>query len=391
LGVASFPKTTPMSTRWTPSILFVMLLAVACTGSPATETPLPASTAPALPSATPAPTAMPTEPTELKVLFAGSLIIPFEAVERAFEAHYPGVDVLMEGHGSIQVIRHITELGDLVDVAALADYALVPMMMYQKQNPETGEPFADWYVEFATNRMVLAYTDESAYADEITVENWPQILARRDVRFGLSDPRMDAAGYRALMVLQLAENYFHQITLFENVLMGRFTYAIQTLDEDGLTVIRVPEILQTKKDVNVLMRSYSVQLIALLESGEIDYAFEYETVARQHNLRYLELPDEIDLGSEPHNAEYQAVQVRLDFQRYASVPPVFAGEVIGYGLTTPKNAPHPDWAAKFIAFLLGPEGKQVMEASGHPLFDQPRADILVGLPDEVRALCVPRE
>jgi molybdate/tungstate transport system substrate-binding protein len=299
--------------------------------------------------------------------------------------------LLMEGHGSIQVIRHITELGDLVDVAALADYALVPMMMYENQNPETGEPFADWYVEFATNRMVLAYTDESAYAAEITVDNWLQILTRRDVRFGLSDPRMDAAGYRALMVLQLAESHYGQITVFENVLMGRFTYAIQTVEEDGLMLIRVPEIVQTKKNASVLMRSYSVQLIALLESGEIDYAFEYETVARQHNLRYLELPDEINLGSEIHSAEYQTVQVRLDFQRYASVPPEFTGEVIGYGLTIPKNAPHPDWAARFITFLLGPEGKDVMEANGHPLFDRPRADTLQGLPDEVRALCVLKE
>jgi molybdate/tungstate transport system substrate-binding protein len=383
------PHLERMSIKPATLILLALLVTVACAQHPVTLPPTPPNETPAVAPVSPTPTRA--EPVKLKVLFAGSLIIPFDAVERAFEARYPEVDVLMEGHGSIQVIRHITELGHLVDVAALADYSLVPMMMYEKTVPETGQPFADWYVEFATNRMVLAYTDDSAHAGEITVENWPQILARPNVRLGLADPRMDAAGYRALMVLQLAESYHDRITLFENILMGRFTYAIQTLEQDGYTLIRVPEILQTRKDASVLLRSYSVQLIALLQSGEIDYAFEYESVARQHNLRYLELPAEVDLGSESHLAAYQTVQVRLDFQRFATVPPEFTGEVIGYGLTIPNNAPHPDWAAEFIAFLLGPDGKQTMEAAGHPLFDQPRADALERLPSAVRALCVAKE
>jgi len=37
---------------------------------------------------------------------------------------------------------------------------------------------------------------------------------------------------------------------------------------------------------------------ALLESGDIDYAFEYLSVARQHRLEFLSLPSEIDLGSD---------------------------------------------------------------------------------------------
>ena len=105
----------------------------------------------------------------------------------------------------------------------------------------------------------------------------------------------------------------------------------------------------------------------------------------------LELPEEINLGSESHHGIYQTVQVQLDFQRFATVPPQFTGEVIGYGLTIPNNSPHPDWAARFITFLLGAEGKQVMEASGHPLFEQPRADAMTELPPTIKELCIPRE
>ena len=53
------------------------------------------------------------------------------------------------------------------------------------------------------------------------------------------------------------------------------------------------------------------------------------------------------------------MQVDLDFQRFATVKPEFRGERIAYGITIPSNAPHPEEAALFIAFLLGPEGQAV--------------------------------
>jgi molybdate/tungstate transport system substrate-binding protein len=79
------------------------------------------------------------------------------------------------------------------------------------------------------------------------------------------------------------------------------------------------------------------------------------------------LPDAINLGAEDH--DYSSVLVELDYQRFASVQPEFRGEQISYGITIPSNAPHPDEAALFIAFLLGPEGRAIMKADYHPLFD----------------------
>ena len=37
--------------------------------------------------------------TEMRVLFAGSLILPFDDLEHAFEEQHPNIDVLMKGHG----------------------------------------------------------------------------------------------------------------------------------------------------------------------------------------------------------------------------------------------------------------------------------------------------
>ena len=55
------------------------------------------------------------------------------------------MDVLNECHGSIQVIRHVTELHEQIDVVATADYALIPMLMYAVDDPDSGLPYANWY------------------------------------------------------------------------------------------------------------------------------------------------------------------------------------------------------------------------------------------------------
>jgi molybdate/tungstate transport system substrate-binding protein len=331
----------------------------------------------------------PKEKTPLKVLFAGSLITPFDALEKAFEAKHPDIDVLMEGHGSIQVVRHVTDIHDLVDVAATADYALIPLLMYSSRVPETEQPYADWYIKFATNKLALAYTPQSHYADEVNAANWYEVLARPDVTLGLADPRFDAAGYRGLMVLKLAEAIYGEPTLFVDLTLGRFKPPITIAEENGRAIIHVPELVTPKPDSGILMRGASIQLIALLESGDLDYAFEYESVIQQHGLEMVRLPDALNLGADACADQYGQVQVRLDFQRFASVKPEFNGEVIGYGITIPANAPHPKQAVEFLAFLLGPEGQAVMEANDHPLIIHPEADRYDALPEALKSLCVP--
>ncbi|MCX6012444.1 MAG: substrate-binding domain-containing protein, partial [Chloroflexi bacterium] len=117
----------------------------------------------------------------LKVILAGSLMVPFAQIEKDFELAHPDVDVVLDGHGSIQVIRQITELGVKGDIAAVADYSLLPLLMYPIKDPVTNKPYADWSIQFATNSMGISYTDQSKYAGEINSSNWFEILARSDV------------------------------------------------------------------------------------------------------------------------------------------------------------------------------------------------------------------
>jgi molybdate/tungstate transport system substrate-binding protein len=324
---------------------------------------------------------------QVKLIFAGSLIVPFHKVAAAFEEEHPDVDVVTEAHGSIQVLRHVTELGDRMDLVASADEQLIPPLMYERNDPETAAPWADWYCRFATNRVVLAISPKSPLAGELTPEAWYRRLTDGDVRFGLADPRFDAAGYRALMVLQLAEREYGEPYLLEDMLMGRFTRPILVEHREGVDVIEVPEILETSAGSNIVLRGASIQLIALLESGDLDCAFEYESVARQHGLRYVRLPASIDLGDERRRDEYAAVSVKLDFRRFASVRPEFTGDVIRYALTIPANAPDPELARQFVAFLLGPEGRRILQADHQPLLTPPELDDAAAAPEEVRRAC----
>lgn len=331
----------------------------------------------------------PASPRPLRVFCAGSLIVPFAELEQAFEAANPDVDVLNECHGSIQVIRHVTELHEPIDIVATADHALIPMLMYASTDPDTGRPYADWYIRFAGNRMALAYSPLSRYAGEIGPENWYEILARPDVKLGLADPRFDAAGYRALMVLTLAERHYGVKGLFDDTVRSAFTQPITRFTEDGLTEITVPEIVEPKSGSRLVLRGSSIQLIALLESGDLDYAFEYESVIAQHGLPHILLPDAINLGSPSMEAGYARVQVKLDFQRFASVKPVFQGETIGYGIVIPSNAPAPDLAERFLAFLLSAEGRAVMQAAHHPLLTPIACHHPERIPPLLRDFCPP--
>ena len=329
------------------------------------------------------------KPKKLKVFCAGSLIHPFKTgdrvtIEEKFENLYPDVDVQIEGHGSIQCVRHVTELHQKGDIVAVADHSLIPLLMYNTKIPDTQKRYADWRIKFARNELGIAYTSKSDYADEINESNWFEILSRKDVNVGISDPRLDACGYRVLMSLQLAEKFYENDRIAEEVLFNEFTNPIYVKENQGVQSIRVPQILKPPSDSRIAVRGSSIALLAYLETEAADYAFEYKSVAKQHDLEFVELPDQVNLSSEEHASLYNEIEVRLNYQRYASVNPVFACNPITYGITIPKNAPHPDIAADFVKFVTGPEGQEVLRKDEQPPMVPPSPVDPRNMPDELQ-------
>jgi molybdate/tungstate transport system substrate-binding protein len=326
----------------------------------------------------------------LTIYHAGSLAVPLEQLEADFEADHPNVDVLLESGGSAAMIsKAITrqEAGETPpDILASADYTLIPNRLY-----EPG--YADSTIIFAKNQMVLCYRDGAPFAEDIESgdRTWYDVLRYEDVTWGHSNPDDDPCGYRSLMVFQLAQDfYFDDAETFAStpdpVADGLYDACVPGTDEERG---RVTEGRQT-------VRSKSVDLIYLLQSGDLDYALEYSSVAVQHELGYIELDDAINLSAVGTIGDSGVTYA--EFYSRASVPlqkapgeySTMEGAAIVYGITIMKDAPEAELAAEFIAFLLSDTGKQVFEVeNGQPFVSPPKSDYPARLPSLLEHLVVP--
>jgi molybdate/tungstate transport system substrate-binding protein len=131
------------------------------------------------------------------------------------------------------------------------------------------------------------------------------------------------------------------------------------------------------------MRPKSVDLIALLESGDLDYAFEYTSVAAQHSLKYVELPPEINLADANFKDFYAQAEVEIAGTEPGTTITVTGAPVV-YGVTIPKNFPRMDIAIAWVEFLLGPEGIKIMEDNGQPPVVPAQTNDVSKLPDALK-------
>jgi molybdate/tungstate transport system substrate-binding protein len=269
------------------------------------------------------------------VYAAASLAVPIRVALDSF-ARRTGTVVQQENGASLELARRITELHRVPDVIALADEEVFPKLLV---------PLAtSWYARFARNRMVLAYTNRSAGAAGVATSNWYRVLLRPDVRVGRSDPAMAPVGYRTLAVYRLAERFYRVPGLAARL------------------EVRTPP---------ALIRPNASELVALLQAGELDYIVDYESLARANHLRYLRLPREIDLGDPACSAQYARASVRVA-RRTDTV--TYTGAPIVYGIGVPRGAPHAAAGARFLAFLLGPDGRALLGA--HAIDALPRPELV---------------
>lgn len=269
----------------------------------------------------------------LSVFHAGSLSVPMKKLALAFEQENPGVKVQMEAAGSLACVRKITELNQKCDVLALADYALIDELVIPT--------YASWNILFAANELCLVYTDKSRKANLINAGNWFEILMDEEIHFGRSDPDSDPCGYRTVLALKLA-NQFYKGGKDWNQLLEKDTRFIRGKETD---------------------------LNALLESQTIDYMFNYKSVAVQHGFSYLEFPDSINLSNPKLDQWYSSVHVDVRGTSPGSVVTQNGSSII-YGLTIPKNASDPVLAEKFIRFITDPKkGRIIIEQSGQHALD----------------------
>jgi len=274
--------------------------------------------------------------TEVVVFHASSLSAVLGDAAEAFQKQNRQVRIRLEPSGSQVAVRKVTELGMRADVVAVADAALIDKMMIPSH--------AAWNAVFATNEIIVAHKDHSKWTDQIATQNWPEVLTRDGVRLGRADPDTAPIGYQTLMVWQLAES------------SGIYGPAAARLG---------PRLMaQCSKDHVV---HDEAELLALLESRAIDYAFMFRSTAEDHHLKILALPPEINLSRQDQAAHYKSAQVEVRMKQGQGSTRI-AGGPVSYGLTIPTQAPSMDLAARFVAFLFGDSGHRLFERRGfHPV------------------------
>lgn len=291
------------------------------------------------------------EQQQLVIFNAGSLSVPVKRITEAYQQAHPDVRFMTEAAGSVASIRKITDLHRDCDILLSADYSIIDKMMI----PE----YSSWNIRFAANEMVIAYNNDAA--DSIDANNWQRVLANDKVRFGRSDPDSDPCGYRTVLVLDLAERTLGLPELRQNL-----------LDKDRR-----------------YMRPKETDLIALLETHTVDYIFIYRSVAVQHKLGYLLLPDSINLKSPMLANWYGTASVEI----VGSAPGTKItqhGEPMIYGLTMPHNAPSPELAIDFLYFFLNAiHGMRLMEEAGQPSVVPAPATGYDEIPTQLRKYALP--
>ena len=264
---------------------------------------------------------------EIIIFHAGSLSVPLKQIALEYEKKNPHTKILLEPAGSLVCARKVTELKKPCDIVASSDYFVINELLI----PE----YASWGIKFATNEIVIAFGDKSKYSDTIDSLNWMDILQKKDVIYGRSDPDSDPCGYRTIFTFMLAEKYYKIPGLADKMTVKNSEY----------------------------IRPKEVDLVALMESNAIDYMFQYKSVAIQHGLKFIELPKDINLSDPARNSLYASVSTDIAGNKPGTKMKV-DGDYINYSITVLDNAPQKAEAINFIEFLISEEGMKILKANG---------------------------
>jgi molybdate/tungstate transport system substrate-binding protein len=188
--------------------------------------------------------------------------------------------------------------------------------------------------------MVIAYSPSSRYraalakAGQPGAEPWWRILESPGFRFGRTDPLTDPQGLNIIFVMRLAADYYRQPDLADRILGPM---------------------------INPRQIFLEPQMMARLQSGQLDAASAYKIQPLALGLPFIELPEEINLGDASMETRYRLATVTLNGKTVRPAPLVFYATA----LTT---AAHPKLAARFVEWLRGAPARAILS---HYHYDGP--------------------
>ena len=313
---------------------------------------------------------------QLIIYRAGSLTRAFNPLIAKFTCE-TGIQVKDNPMGSVDAAREITAGGHPCDLYAPADYLDIDLFLKPAG-------YADFNIVFAHGKMVLLYSAAGLAGKKLppivaagsppldppasvpkAAGNWYEILTMPGVVIGGGHPYLDPGAYRLDLIFQLAAAYYRKPALYNSLLQH----------------VTIPGPLRAGATLG----------------KQIDFQFIYEHNARamaaeNPDIRYVDLPDEINLSDPARDAWYgqhaSIVLPGLGSPGAARTVAIPAARV-AWGITLLKNAPNAAGAVKFLQMLLGRDGAALLEANGpSPLAPVVTSNDYDHLPEQLRPLVI---
>jgi molybdate/tungstate transport system substrate-binding protein len=278
----------------------------------------------------------------LSVSAAGTLGTVFPSLAALLANESPGVTAPMAAQqyqGSLAALRSISELHQFFDVAAAADFRLVPHLL----SPD----YASWEVAFASSPEALAYDPSAVALQGINSTNWAAEIQRPGVLLGVANASTDPNGYNGIFVLQL-----------EGLLLNGSLPAVYSHFYSGAPGgFAVPNPASTREEPEA-------QAATLLSQHVVQAFIIYRSYAIAHHLAYVELDPAVNLGG--FESTYLSTYARASTEILdpsGSLTPV-RGAPVAFCATVPLNAPNATLGELFVHLLVSVQGSAILQSFG---------------------------
>jgi molybdate/tungstate transport system substrate-binding protein len=194
--------------------------------------------------------------------------------------------------------------------------------------------FTNWYVQYASTSMVIAYNPKSKYASEFKAYAdgskplstlFSTLLQTPGLKLGRTDPNTDPQGRDFIYMLELAQKYYN-------------------LPSDTVSKILRTTDYGTSNSSQIYAES---SLDSTLQSGQLDASSAFITQAKELGLDYIPLPAAVNLGDAAYASTYKTASVTIKTGTKTGSPQDIDITIIG----TPTPA-----AEAFVAYTLSPAG-----------------------------------
>ncbi|MGA9839426.1 MAG: substrate-binding domain-containing protein [Thermoplasmata archaeon] len=283
----------------------------------------------------------------LSILGAGTLTFTFPELANALVNETPGITAPAAAQtyeGSLDVTTAITTLAAKADVAALADFRLIPQLLKPS--------FANYEIVFAQTQEVLIYNSSVPAFSGVNSSNWGEKLIAATApggndRLGVWNASTDPNGYNEIFSLMLQGMFFNGSTS-----------AIYSHFYSG-----APGSYATPNPATTILEHES-QAASLVKTGIVSSVISYKAVAIQNDLPYVLLDPIVGLGANNSTAlsDYAKLSTQIIGSSGALTSVVPAP--ILFAATIPLNAPNPALGALFLHLLLSPQGSAILAQGG---------------------------